>query len=250
MKDAVLKYVLQLADDSAILGQRLGEWCGHGPALELDMALTNVSLDLFGQARSLYQYAAELDGQGKSEDDMCFLRNPNEYLNNLLVELPNGDFAQTIIRQYLFDEFQLAQYQLLKSSNDAHLAGIAEKSFKETVYHRRLSSEWVKRLGDGTTESHDRAQKALNYVWPYTGSMFMPSDADKEAIGLGIGADLDEIKEHWQASVRQTLELATLTIPENSWMQQGGKSNIHTEHLAFILAEMQMMQRAYPGAEW
>jgi ring-1,2-phenylacetyl-CoA epoxidase subunit PaaC len=250
MKNAMLKYVLQLADDSAILGQRLGEWCGHGPALELDMALTNVSLDLFGQARSLYQYAAELDGQGKSEDDMCFMRNPNEFLNNLLVELPNGDFAQTIIRQYLFDEFQLVQYQLLKSSNDERLAGIAEKSLKETVYHRRLSSEWVKRLGDGTEESHERAQNALNYIWPYTGSLFVPSEADSEAISLGFGADLNEIQAHWETSVKEILEAATLTIPENNWMQKGGKSPVHTEHLAFILAEMQMMQRAYPGAEW
>lgn len=250
MKNSLFQYVLQLADDSLILGQRLGEWCGHGPALELDMALTNISLDLFGQARSLYQYAAEIEDKGRDEDDLAYLRNPNEFKNCLLVEMPNGDFAQTILRQYFFDEYQVDLYEKLSNSADQRLTEIAQKSLKETLYHRRLSAEWVKRLGDGTAESHERAQKAVDDLWHYTGSIFDVHQVDREMHEAQIAPDLNTLKKTWLEKVSATISEATLTLPEEDWMHKGGRGPVHTEHLGFLLAEMQILQRTYPGAEW
>lgn len=250
MNQSLFDYILQLADDSTILGQRLGEWCGHAPAMELDMAITNVSLDLFGQSRSLYQYAAEVQGEGKSEDDLAFLRDDQEYRNCLIVELPNGDFGKTIMRQYLFDEYQLGLYEKLTDSADEQLAAIAQKSLKETIYHRRLSREWVKRLGDGTEESHRRIQNGLNELWSYTGSMFVETEADKALRISGITFDMAPIKARWDQEISQTLSEATLIKPEGTWMHEGGRGSVHTEHLGTMLAEMQVLQRSYPGLEW
>jgi len=250
MSQALFQYVLQLADDSLILGQRLGEWCGHGPALELDMALTNISLDLFGQSRSLYQYAAEVEGKGHDEDDLAFLRNPNEFRNCLLVEMPNGDFADTIVRQYFFDEFQVALYQGLSESKDQRLSDIATKSLKETIYHRRLSAEWVKRLGDGTEESHSRMQKAIDHLWHFTGSMFKIHPVDEKMLAEGIAPSLSDMKSQWLEDVKDIISEATLSIPEADWMHNGGRGPVHTEHLGLMLAEMQVLQRSYPGAKW
>lgn len=250
MKEQLQRYVLQLADDSVILGQRLGEWCGHGPVLEIDMALTNVSLDLFGQARSLYQYAAEIEGQGRTEDDMCYLRDAWDYYNCLLVEQPNGDFAKTIVRQYFFDVYQFYLYDQLQSSKDEHLAAIAAKSIKETAYHLRFSKEWMKRLGDGTEESNRRLQEAIDDLWRNTEELFSATNIDDAMRDAGIGADLLKVKDDWMAEVNATFGLANVSIPETAVMQKGGRSGIHTEHLGFLLAEMQIMQRTYPGLEW
>ncbi|MFN0203630.1 MAG: 1,2-phenylacetyl-CoA epoxidase subunit PaaC [Bacteroidia bacterium] len=246
-----IDYVLRLADNALILGQRLGEWCGHGPVLEQDIALTNISLDLIGQARSFYQYVAELDGQGKSEDDYAFLRDAWDFCNVLLVELPKGHFGTTIVRQFLYDAYSFYFYTALKNSSDTQLAAIAEKSLKEVNYHLRWSSEWVIRLGDGTAESHEKVQTALNDLWTYTGEMFMMNDTDKIMLDLGIGVDLEDVQALWQLKVKEVLTQATLTQPNpNMWMQRGGKEGKHSEHLGFILAEMQFLQRAYPNAKW
>lgn len=249
-ESAKINYILQWADDSAILGQRLGEWCGHGPALELDMALTNISLDLFGQARSLYAYAAEIEGAGRTEDDLCFLRNEEAFKNALLLELPNGDFAQTILKQYFFDEYQVLFLSELEKSADEQLAAIASKSLKEALYHRRLSCEWVKRLGDGTQESHDRIQSALDLLWSYTDSLFIETEGDLSLRDQNISVPMTPIKTHWLKNVQSTLSEATLSLPENNWQHSGGRGRVHTEHLGYILAEMQMLQRTYPGQEW
>lgn len=244
LQDPRIRYLLHLADTSLILGQRNAEWCGHGPILEQDIALTNISLDLVGQARSFYQLAAERIGN-TDEDKLFAFRNEREYMNLLLAEQPNGDWGNTILRQYLFSEYQLLLFQELKKSSDAELAAIAEKSVKETAYHRRWSSEWVIRLGDGTEESHARMEKALENLWPYTGEMFQATAYEKEM-------DMDPARFHagWTAAVKAVLQEATLPYPENIFMQTGGKSGVHTEQLGYILADLQYLQRTYPGAEW
>ena len=233
-----------------ILGQRLGEWCGHGPALELDMALTNISLDLFGQTRSILQYAAEIEGLGKSEDDLAFFRLSHQMKNVWLVEQPNGDFAHTLARQVFMDRFNFLLYGELKNSRDERIAAIAEKSLKEVTYHQRFSGEWLKRLGDGTEESHTKMQIAVNDLWEYTGELFIESAADSAMSAEGIGADLNLIKGEWESYIVDLLKEATLDVPETKWMQRGGKDGQHTEHLGLLLAEMQSVQRAYPGLEW
>jgi ring-1,2-phenylacetyl-CoA epoxidase subunit PaaC len=244
MQDARISFLLYLADTSLILGQRNSEWCGHGPILEQDIALTNISLDLIGQARSLYQYAARLIGD-TDEDKLFAFRNEREYRNLLLAEQPNGDWGNTILRQYLFSEFQLLLFQELKKSDDIDLAAIAEKSVKETMYHRRWSSEWVVRLGNGTEESHARMKKALENLWPYTGEMFQPAAYEKV-----FALDSASIHAAWTSAVKVVLEEATLPYPENVFMHTGGKSGVHTEQLGYILTDLQYLQRTYPGAEW
>ena len=246
----LLNYTLRQADSTLILGQRLAEWCGHGPVLEQDIALTNISLDLIGQARSLYQYAAELEGKGRSEDDLAFHRDVREFYNLLLVELPKGNFGDTIARQFFFDAFNYFFYQEFQQSKDERLSAIAEKSIKEVSYHLRFSSEWMIRLGDGTDVSHVKMQQAVDDVWMYTGEMFVADELDREMLTAGIGVDLEKIRPQWEARVASILDQATLQQPADSWMQSGGKQGIHTEHLGFILAEMQHLQRAHPGAEW
>lgn len=244
------EYILQLGDNTLILSQRLGEWCGHGPVLEQDIALTNIALDLLGQTRMLFSYAAELEGQGRDEDDIAYFRDAHQFRNLLLVEQPNQDWAYTIVRQFFFDTFQYHNYRALLHSRDERLAAIAEKALKEVTYHLRYSSEWVVRLGDGTEISHQKMQTALDDLWPFTGELTTPSAADQAAHAAGIGPDLLSIQPLWQAKVDEILAEATLKKPENLWMQSGGKQGRHTEHLGYILAEMQHLQRTYPGNEW
>jgi len=243
-------YILGVADNSLILGQRIGELCGHGPSLETDIACTNVSLDLFGQVRSYFQYAAEIAGEGKTEDDIAFLRRERQYKNVLLVEQPNTDFAYTIVRQFLFDVYHLLFLQELQNSADETLVAIAKKSIKEVSYHERFSSDWIKRLGDGTEESHQRIQKAVNNLWTYTDELFHQTDADKAMVAAGVGVDVTALKDKYYETVNAVLEVATIAIPESKWFQKGGKQGVHTEHLGYMLSDMQYMQRTFPNLEW
>ncbi len=242
---ALIDHLLHLADTTLILSQRNAEWCGHGPILEQDIAITNISLDLLGQSRNFYQYAASQTGGDTTEDSLAYLRKEREFKNLLLVEQPNGDWAQTILRQYLFSEFQYLLFGQLQNSKDEQVAAIAAKAIKEIAYHLRWSSEWVIRLGDGTEESHNRMLKALDELWRYTGEMFMPAAYEKET-----GIDVASVKDGWLKNVKTIFEEATLAVPERSFMQSGGKEGKHTEHLGYILTELQYMQRTYPGAEW
>lgn len=247
---AHLDYVLRLADNAMILGQRLAEWCGHGPILEQDIAITNISLDFIGQARAFYQYAAELEGKGRTEDDFPFFRDVLEFKNVLLVEQPNGHWGHTLMRQFLYDAFNFPFYAALKNSRDKRLSAIAEKSLKEIKYHLRYSSEWVIRLGDGTEESHQKMQEALDDFWMYTGELTTADELDNYMAQEGIGVDLTKIQAQYAQKLDDVLARATLTKPESNWMQSGGKQGKHSEHLGFILADMQFMQRTYPGMEW
>ena len=240
-----INYLLHLADTTHILSQRNSEWCGHGPILEQDIAITNISLDLLGQARTLYQYAAEVIGNDATEDSLAYLRGEREYKNLLLAEQPKGDWAITVLRQYLYSQFQYLLFEQLQKSEDEQLAAIAAKSIKETAYHVRWSKEWVIRLGDGTTESHQRIQNAIDELWSYTGEMFVAADYE-----AAMSIDLSSIQQQWIQKVTDTFNEATLSIPEKVFMQKGGKTGVHTEHLGYILAEMQYLQRTYPGAEW
>ena len=244
------EYIISIGDNALILGQRLGEWCGHGPALETDMAMTNISLDLFGMVRSYYQYAAEVEGKGRTEDDIAFLRFERDYKNVQLVEQPNGNFADTITRQFFFDAWHLLFLEELAKSNDTQLAAIAAKSIKEVKYHLRFSSQWVLRLGDGTDESHEKMQNAVDNLWIYTEELVTPTNLELGIAAKGIGVDVSQLKTTYFEQLESTLHEATLKIPQNIWMQQGGKSGIHTEYLGHLLSEMQYLQRAYPGATW
>ena len=249
---ALLDFVLHRADTCLILGQRLSSWCGHGPVLEQDIALTNVALDLVGQARNYYQYAAELEGRGRTEDDFAYLRNDRDFLNPLLCEVENGDWGQTILRQFLFDEHHYLLLGALRDSTDAHLAAIAAKSLKEVAYHRRYSSEWVVRLGDGTALSKRKMQAALDELWRFTGELLTSAPVDEAAGALGLSPKPETLAPTYLAQVRQVLAKATLTIPDTppEAMQTGGKRGVHTEKLGFLLAEMQHLRRSHPGAEW
>ncbi|MBO3097245.1 1,2-phenylacetyl-CoA epoxidase subunit PaaC [Gelidibacter pelagius] len=250
MKDNLYQYLLGIADNSLILGQRMGELCGHGPSLETDIACTNISLDLFGQVRSYYQYAAKIAGDGRTEDDIAMLRKEREYLNVLLVEQPNTDFAYTMARHFLFDVYHLLFLTELKKSKDMTLAAIATKCIKEVRYHQRFSSDWIRRLGDGTEESHNRMQAAINDLWTYTDELFHQTEADKAMVSEGIGVDVTKLKAAYYEKVNTILEESTLSIPESKYFQKGGKMGIHTEHIGFLLAELQYMQRTYPNMEW
>lgn len=242
-----LDYILHLADNAVILGQRNSEWCGHGPVLEQDIAITNISLDLIGQARTLYQYAAQLMGNGATEDSLAFRRDVREFKNCLLAEQPGGDWAHTILRQFFFSNYQYCLCQRLLESTHEPLRAIAEKSLKEVTYHLRWSSEWVIRLGDGTGESHHRMKNAIEQLWPFTGELFIPASYENvESTGCTAVDD----KQQWMARVRDVFDEAMLTTPAEGWMQSGGKEGNHSEHLGYILAEMQFLQRAYPEATW
>ncbi|TYB72526.1 phenylacetate-CoA oxygenase subunit PaaC [Bizionia saleffrena] len=243
-------YILGIADNSLILGQRLGELTGHGPSLETDIACTNMSLDLFGQVRSYYQYAAKLKGGDATEDTIAFLRKERDYVNVLLVEQPDRDFAYTMARQFLFDVYHLLFLQELQKSHDITLTAIAKKSIKEVSYHQRFSTDWIKRLGDGTTVSHDKMQEAIDSLWTYTDELFHQTAADKAMVAEGIGVDVTALKVKYYSLVNAVLEEATLKIPESKWFQKGGKKGIHTEHFGYILSNMQYMQLAYPNMEW
>lgn len=242
----LINSVLHIADTALILGQRNAAWCAHGPILEQDIAITNITLDLIGQARNFYQYAAllinEADNKNETEDSLAFLRNERDFKNFLICELPNGDWAQTILRQFFFSTFQQLMYQKMMHSSDNQLAAIAAKSIKETNYHVKWTSEWVIRLGDGTDESNQRMKNAIEYLWSYTGEFFIA--ADYESI------DVAGLKNEWFEKVKLVFDEATLSMPENTFMQTGGKTGVHTEHLGFILPEMQSLQRNFPGVEW
>ena len=249
-RDALFRYVLRLGDTSLVLGQRLAEWVGHSPALEEDLGLANLSLDLVGQARLLLTYAGEIEGQGRDEDALAFLRDAPAFLNLTLAEQPNGDFGRTMVRQFLLDAWQLEVYEALLQSSDARLAGIAAKAIKETRYHFRFSSGWLVRLGDGTDESHRRVQDALNDVWRFTTEMFVADEVDVALASVGVAPDLAELQPRWSARIDEVLKEATLTRPAPVAYQWHGKRGVHTEHLGHMLSEMQHLQRTYPGAQW
>ena len=244
--DQLINYTLFLADNALIMGHRNSEWCGHGPILEQDIAISNIALDLIGQARNFYQYAATLIGNNATEDSLAYLRDVKEYKNCLLVEQPNADWAQTVLKQFFFSTFQYYLYQQLQNNNDEQLKAIAAKALKEVTYHVRWSSEWVIRLGDGTEESKKRLLKAVDELWMFTGELFEPASYE-----LNTNIDFIFLKESWNKKIRSVFEEATIDVSiETTWYQSGGKIGNHSEHLGFILAEMQFLQRAYPNSEW
>ncbi len=250
MKNNLIQYIYGVADNALILAQRLGEWCGHAPSLETDIALTNIALDLLGQTRSYYQYVAQIQGDGASEDTVAFIRSEREYKNVLLVEQPNTDFAYTITRQFLFDQFHLLLLEQLQNSHDETLNAIAKKSIKEVTYHTRFSSDWMLRLGDGTQESHDKIQNAVNDLWIFTDEMFHQTPDDIIISDLGIGVDVTALKAQYFEKIKSILTQATIEIPEVIYFQKGGKQGIHSEHMGYLLAELQYMQRTYPNMNW
>lgn len=241
----LIDYTLHLADNALIIGHRNSEWCGHGPVLEQDIAISNIALDCIGQARNFYQYAAQLSGNDTTEDSLAYLRDVADFKNCLLVELPKGDWALTTLRQFFFSVYQYFLYQQLQNSSDKQLAAIAEKSLKEVTYHVRWSSEWVIRLGDGTEESKKRMEHAIEELSPYIGEMFQPAPFE-----AGMDIDLQVIGKYWMEKIQTVFTEATLSIPQKKQMQTGGKEGRHTQHLELILAEMQFLQRNHPNAEW
>jgi ring-1,2-phenylacetyl-CoA epoxidase subunit PaaC len=250
MSNSKINYILGIADNALILGQRLSELCGHGPSLETDIATTNIALDLLGQTRSYYQYAAELHGGGATEDTLAFLRKEREYKNVLLVEQPNTDFGYVMARQYLFDVFHLLLLEQLQNSNDEVLAAIAKKSIKEVSYHKRFSGDWIKRLGDGTEESHHRMQEAFDNLWTFTNELFLMTADDTAMVEAGVGVDVSQLKDTWMQEITALLTEATLTVPDLKYFLKGGKEGMHSEHMGFILTDMQYMQRTYPNMTW
>jgi ring-1,2-phenylacetyl-CoA epoxidase subunit PaaC len=258
LKRELFDYLLRLADNDLVLAQRLGEWVGKGPVLEEDIASTNVGLDLLGQARLWFAYAGEVEAcggtPGRSEDRLAFFRSDREFRNLLLVEQPNGNYADTIARQYLFDQWHVLLLAELATSRDARIAAIAAKAQKEVRYHVERSSQWVIRLGDGTDVSHARMQAAVDALWAYTGEMFSVDDTERALIDAGIGADNAALEAPWREAVQSVFANATLDVPSDPWMHgargRGGKQGVHTEHLSRMLAEMQVLPRTYPEATW
>ncbi len=248
--EPLCEYLLRLGDNCLILGHRLSEWCGHAPVLEEDIALANVALDLIGQAKLWLGLAGEVEGKGRDADRLAFLRDAREFRNLLLVEQKNGDFAVTMGRQFLFDAWHYLVLRELGRSADARIAEIAAKAVKEVAYHLERSRDWVVRLGDGTEESRRRMQRSVDVLWPYAGEMFEMDAVDEELVRQGVAADLAALRQPWFEHVGATLEEATLDRPEWGWMQRGGKRGLHSEHLGYLLAEMQFLQRAYPDAAW
>lgn len=244
MNENLRTYVLRLADDALITAQRLGEWSAHAPELEEDVALTNIGLDQLGQARMLLTYACELEGAGRTEDDLAFLRNEREFVNSQLVELPNGDFADTIARQLFVSTYQLALYEALQTGADETLAAIAAKAVKEVAYHRDHATQWTLRLGDGTEESHARMQAALDRAWPYVASVFVDDEVSE------VVQPYAPLRAEWDAWVNGVITEATLTVPSSSWEPTGGRQGLHTEPFGYLIAEMQHLHRSFPGATW
>ena len=245
--DHKLDYLLHLADTNLVLAQRNAEWCGHGPILEQDIALTNISLDLLGQARNFYQYAAIIKGNNATEDTLAYLRTEREFKNLLLAEQPNGDWGQTILRQFFISVYQYLLYGQLQKSNDENIAAIAVKSLKEVTYHLKWSSEWVIRLGDGTGESNTRMRSAVENLWMYAGEFFIPAYYETPE---NVGFEITKLKDQWMTRITEVFKDASLPVPGNVFIQTGGKTGVHTEHLGYILAELQYLQRTYPGAQW
>lgn len=248
--DPLFEEALRLGDTCLVLAQRLSAWCGKAPILEEDIAVANVALDLIGQAQMWLGLAGEIEGRGRTPDDLAYRRDAGEFRNFLLVERPNGDFGQTLMRQYLFDAWHLPMLQALRGSSDARVSAIAEKAGKEVAYHLHRSRDLVIRLGDGSPESHRRMQAALDDLWPYTGELTHADAIEEELAASGIGADLAAIAAAYEAETTRTLAEATLVVPKPGFMHKGGKTGVHTEHLGYLLAEMQFLQRAYPGATW
>jgi ring-1,2-phenylacetyl-CoA epoxidase subunit PaaC len=246
----VSEYLLRLADDRLILGHRLSEWCGHGPILEEDIALANMALDLIGQANLLLELAGKAEGQGRSADTLAYFREAVEFRNALIVELPRGDFAFTMARQFLVSVFEMLHLEKLQSSTDGDLAGVAAKAFKEARYHARHSADWMVKLGDGTGESHARLQAAVDELWRFTGELFDVDDVERDLVADGIAVDRSALKAPWRTEVARVLQAATLSMPDDGFMQRGGREGRHTEHLGHLLAEMQIVARSYPGTEW
>lgn len=249
-KEALINYCLRLGDSSLILGQRMSEWCSNGPIIEEDIAMTNMALDLIGQARTVLTYAGELEGKGRTEDDLAYRREEREYFNTLLSERPNGHFGDTVARNFLHDTYLFHLYGELKNSKDELLAAHALKSLKEVTYHLRHSSEWLIRLGDGTEESHNKVQQSMNDLWEFTGDLFETNDVDEELMKVGIAVDMETVKKKWNDTVNEVLERATLKRPDDGYMHTKRLEGIHSEYLGHLLAEMQFLQRAYPDASW
>ena len=247
---ALLEFLLRIGDNALILGHRVSEWCGHAPALEEDIALANTALDLIGQTQLWLGLAGEVEGKGRSADDLAYLRDGYDFRNILLVERPNGDFGKTLMRQFLFDAWHYLLLKALKGSTETRIAEIAEKAFKEVSYHLDRSRDLVIRLGDGTVESHRRMQEALDDLWPYTGEMFAGDAVDATLADAGVIPDPQSLKAGWDEIVAEALTEGTLKKPADGYMHKGGRRGVHTEHLGFILSEMQFLQRAYPGATW
>jgi ring-1,2-phenylacetyl-CoA epoxidase subunit PaaC len=252
--ERLFEYLLRLADSDLVLAQRLGEWVGHGPVLEEDIALTNVGLDLLGQARLWFAYASEVEarfrGEGRSEDELAFLRDSGEFRNLLLVEQPNGSYADTMARQFYLDAWHKLLLAALTRSCDARIAEIAAKALKEAIYHAERSADWVIHLGDGTEESHARMQAAIEDLWMYTGEMFESDEIDRALAAEGIGCDLSALAPAWRERIGAVLAEATLSVPGETWMQRGGRQGVHSEHLGHMLATMQSLPRTYPGLQW
>ncbi len=248
--EALYNYCLRLGDNALILGHRLSELCSRAPFIEEDLALTNMSLDMIGRAQALLKYAGEVEGKGKTEDDIAYRRPEIKYYNNLITEQPNGDFAHTIARQFYISAFEYYFYSDLEKSKDATLAAIASKAIKEVKYHLQHAADWTSRLGDGTEESHNRMQKAINDLWMWTGELFEMDEVENSLLKEGIAVDLVPIKALWENHIKQVLTDATLTMPTGEYMQSGSRKGIHTENLGHILSEMQYLQRAYPDAKW
>ncbi len=246
----LFEYLLRLGDDRLILGHRLSEWCGHGPILEEDIALSNMALDLIGQSASILRLAGEAEGAGRDEDALAYFREGVKFRNCLMVEQPNGDFGETMVRQFLFDAFSVLQWEALSRSSHEGVAAVAAKSLKEAKYHLRHSSEWIVRLGDGTAESHGRAQRALDALWRFTGELFARDLIDDAVVAMGVELDQAAIKSRWDAIVDDVLARATLVRPADGPMQRGGRTGRHTEHLGHLLATMQIVARSHPGARW
>ncbi len=248
--EVIKQYTIRLGDDAMVLGHRLSEWCSNGPFLEEDLALTNVALDFIGRARMFYSYAAEMDGGEFTEDSYAYQRDCRDFTNLLIHELPGGDFAFSMARQYLVDEFSLAFMERLQDSSDETLAAIAAKAVKECRYHLRRSRDWMLRLGDGTAESHQRLQSAVDGLWGYTSELFELDELEQGLVDAGVAVDRSTLKADWEKSVRATLSEATIDFPESDWSVRGGRAGLHTEHLGHMLSDLQFMQRAYPGLEW
>jgi len=249
-QEALFRYILRLADNALILGHRLGEWSSYAPILEEDLALTNIALDFIGRAQALYKYAAEIEGKGRTEDDLVYKRAERQYLNVQLLEQPNGDFAVTIARQLYNSGFEILFLEELAKSKDETLSALAVKCLKEVKYHWRHAQDWLQRLGDGTAESHERMQKGINDLWMYTGELFETDEVEAILIKEGIAIDTGNLREKWLGMISTAVKEATLTLPENTYMQTGGRNGVHTESLGFLLAELQFLPRAYPDAKW
>ena len=249
-EQALLAYVTRLGDNALILGQRLIELVAAYPELEEELANANFALDYIGQARMFYSYAGELEGKGRSEDDLAFLRAENEFRNFLLIEQPNGHFGDSITKLVLFDAFYLPLLEALVQCGDKRVAEIAARAEKEIRYHLRHNTQWLVRLGDGTEESHERVQASVDNLWQYTGEMFAADDVDRIFAEEFDGPNLDAIHAEWQANIAAICAEATLAMPEDAWMASGGKAGRHSEHFGYMIAEMQHLQRTYPGATW